>query len=231
LAHAAVTGIQSGAGDLSLTKIIKAVRRRLGLRFRRAAPAAQPRRLVSDRSKPTEDREMADQADDLGLPIKPVRPPVQPVVPPRFSDLPRPGGAGSEARPTSDAPSQARTDQVERRTMIVGREISLAGDISSCDRLVVEGSVEANLHECRELNIAESGLFKGNASIEQAEVRGRFEGDLVIRKRLMIRASGHVAGSISYGELEIECGGKISGTVQANQEDSTTAYLGRARAG
>lgn len=171
---------------------------------------------------------MADQADDLGVPIKPVRPPLQPVVPPRVTDMSRPG---AETRPVSDTSSPVRADQVERRTMIVGREIALSGDISSCDRLVVEGSVEANLHECRELNIAESGLFKGNASIEQAEVRGRIEGELVVRKRLLIRATGHVAGTVAYGEIEIECGGRISGTVQAHQDDVTTAYLGRVRAG
>ena len=172
---------------------------------------------------------MADQPDDLGLPIKPARmPPVQPVLPPRIADLSRPG---VDPRPAADAPLPARLEQVERRTMIVGREISLSGDISSCDRLVVEGSVEANLHECRELNIAESGLFKGNAAIEQAEVRGRIEGELVVRKRLLIRASGHVSGTVAYGELEIECGGRISGSVQAQQEDVTTAYLGRVRAG
>lgn len=171
---------------------------------------------------------MADQADDLGVPIKPVRPPLQPVVPPRVTDMSR---SGAETRPVSDTSSPVRADQVERRTMIVGREIALSGDISSCDRLVVEGSVEANLHECRELNIAESGLFKGNASIEQAEVRGRIEGELVVRKRLLIRATGHVAGTVAYGEIEIECGGRISGTVQAHQDDVTTAYLGRVRAG
>ncbi|HEX6441199.1 MAG TPA: polymer-forming cytoskeletal protein, partial [Stellaceae bacterium] len=104
-------------------------------------------------------------------------------------------------------------------------------DIGNCDRLVVEGSVEANLHECRELNIAEGGLFKGNASIEEAEVRGRFEGELVVRKRLLIRAAGHVAGTIAYGELEVERGGKISGSVQAEQTEGATAYLGRLRAG
>ena len=172
---------------------------------------------------------MADQADDLGVPIKPVRPPVQPLVPPRVTDFSR---LGNDARPeTASSLPAPRTEQIERRNMIVGREISLSGDISSCDRLVVEGSVEANLHECREMNIAESGLFKGNASIEQAEVHGRFEGELVVRKRLLIHATGHVSGTIAYGELEIECGGKISGTVQAHQEDTTTAYLGRVRTG
>jgi cytoskeletal protein CcmA (bactofilin family) len=172
---------------------------------------------------------MADEADDLGLPVRPARPtPTGPVVPPRITDLARPGG---ETRTATDSPTPTRAEGVERRHMIVGREISLSGDIGNCDRLVVEGSVEANLHECRELNVAEGGLFKGNATIEEAEVRGRVEGDLVVRKRLLIRAAGHVAGTVNYGEIEIERGGKISGTVQAEQAEGATAYLGRLRAG
>jgi hypothetical protein len=45
-------------------------------------------------------------------------------------------------------------------------------------------------------------------------VRGRFRGELVVRKRLLIRAGGHVSGTITYGEVEIESGGKISGAIQ-----------------
>jgi cytoskeletal protein CcmA (bactofilin family) len=58
-------------------------------------------------------------------------------------------------------------------------------------------------------------LFKGSASIEDAEVRGRFEGNLVVRKRLLIKATGRVSGTIRYGQIEIECGGQISGDIQA----------------
>jgi cytoskeletal protein CcmA (bactofilin family) len=100
--------------------------------------------------------------------------------------------------------------------MIVGRGMSLSGDIRACNRLVVEGSVEATLHECREMQITENGVFKGNASIEQAEVCGQFEGELTVSKRLFVRATGRVSGTITYGEIEIERGGKISGLLQQN---------------
>ena len=70
------------------------------------------------------------------------------------------------------------------------------------------------------VEIAESGLFKGSASIDDAEVRGRFEGNLVVRKRLLIRASGRVSGTIRYGQIEIECGGQISGDIQAQPATS-----------
>jgi cytoskeletal protein CcmA (bactofilin family) len=119
--------------------------------------------------------------------------------------------ATTAASPTPSAPKRDH----ESRRLIVGREISLSGEITSCDRLVVEGSVEANLANCRDIDIAESGLFKGSASIEDAEIRGRFEGTLNVRRRLLIRSSGRVIGTVRYGQIEIECGGQISGDVQA----------------
>jgi cytoskeletal protein CcmA (bactofilin family) len=169
---------------------------------------------------------MTDASDDLGIPMKPVRPaapganaPVKaPTMPPRAPDLVR---AADVAR-TPEAPrrpgdpgTQPRRNEADLRKLIVGREITLAGEITSCDKLIVEGSVEANLTNCRDVDIAESGLFKGSASIEEAEVRGRFEGNLVVRKRLLIKASGRVSGTIRYGQIEIECGGQISGDIQA----------------
>jgi cytoskeletal protein CcmA (bactofilin family) len=105
--------------------------------------------------------------------------------------------------------------ETETRRLIVGREISLTGEITSCERLIVEGSVEANLNNCREVEIADVGLLKGTAAIEEAEIRGRFEGTLTVRKRLLIRATGKVSGTIRYGQLEVECGGQLTGDVQS----------------
>jgi len=63
-------------------------------------------------------------------------------------------------------------DEVDARTLIVGREISFSGDVASCDRLVVEGSVEVNLKNCQSMIIAETGIFRGNGWTENADVRG-----------------------------------------------------------
>src|SRR5262249_49963644 len=112
---------------------------------------------------------------------------------------------------------------------IVGREISLSGEINSCDKLIVEGSVEANLQNCHDVDISESGLFKGSATIEEAEVRGRFEGNLVVKKRLLIRSTGRVSGTIRYGQIEIECGGQISGDIQAHTGDEFASEITTSR--
>ena len=168
---------------------------------------------------------MADASDDLGIPMKPARPAVPgagapvkpPTMPPRAPDLARAGEAvrAEVPRRPGDPAIQPRRSDTEVRKLTVGREITLSGEITSCDKLVIEGSVEANLNNCRDVEIAENGLFKGSAAIEDAEIRGRFEGNLVVRKRLLIKASGRVSGTIRYGQIEIECGGQISGDIQA----------------
>jgi cytoskeletal protein CcmA (bactofilin family) len=183
----------------------------------------------------TEDRKMAESSDDLGIPMKPARPaapapaPIRPgAMPPRAHDLVRPGDPVRPPelpRRPGDPLTQPRRNDIELRKLIVGREITLSGEITSCDMLIVEGSVEANLTNCRDIDIAESGLFKGEAAIEEAEIRGRFEGNLTVRKRLLIRASGRVSGTIRYGQIEIECGGQISGDVQAQPGTADEAKL------
>ena len=124
-------------------------------------------------------------------------------------------------RPPTPAPVQ-RAEPVEGRKLIVGREIVLSGQITSCERLIVEGRVEASLSESRFVDIAESGVFKGMAEIENAEIAGTFEGTLNVRQKLWIRATGKVSGTVRYGRIEIEEGGQIAGEVQVD-----TSRLGK----
>ncbi len=153
---------------------------------------------------------MADLVDGLSIPMKPASP--APVIPPRTPDMPRPDAVPTHP-PASHDPA---VDKVDARTLIVGREIAFSGDVSSCERLIIEGSIEVNLQNCQIMMIAETGIFRGNGSTENADVRGRVEGDLIVHNRLLIRAGGHVSGTITYGEIEIEAGGKISGVIQAS---------------
>lgn len=100
------------------------------------------------------------------------------------------------------------------KKLIVGREIALTGEINSCDKLVVEGHVEAAIMDCREIEIAETGTFKGEANIEMADISGVFDGKLTARDLLVVRATGRITGEVRFGQLEIERGGQIIGDVQ-----------------
>lgn len=109
--------------------------------------------------------------------------------------------------------------------LIVGPNIKLKGvEITDCDTLLVEGTVEATMNS-RLIEIAEQGAFKGSAEIDIAEIRGRFDGDLTVRQKLLIHATGRVTGKVRYGKLVIEEGGQLCGDVQSV---SSGAVLGQA---
>jgi cytoskeletal protein CcmA (bactofilin family) len=109
----------------------------------------------------------------------------------------------------------ARPDDGTPSKLIVGPDIKLKGaEITDCDTLIVEGRVEASM-DSRVIQISERGVFAGKAVIDVAEIRGHFEGDLTVRKQLLICATGKVSGKVRYGKLAVEEGGEISGDVAA----------------
>ncbi len=118
------------------------------------------------------------------------------------------------ARADGVVPAPARMGDKGSK-LIVGPDIKLKGaEITDCDTLVVEGRVEASM-DSRVIQIAEQGVFHGTAGIDVAEIRGRFEGELTVRKQLVIHATGKVTGKVRYGKLSIEEGGELSGDIGA----------------
>jgi len=135
----------------------------------------------------------------------------RPEIPRKAVDIPGPPKAAE----------RTQTSATESKKLIVGREIHLKGEITSCDRLVVEGEVEVSLTDARQIEIAESGVFTGAASVNEADISGRFVGELTALDTLTIRATGRISGKIRYCRIIIEAGGQISGETEALESEGT----------
>lgn len=150
------------------------------------------------------------------------------VVSPNAAAVSAPSsGVAPAAAVTPAAPAVADGES----KLTVGPNIKLKGvEITDCDTLVVEGSVEATM-DSRVIQIAERGSFKGSADIDVAEIRGQFDGNLTVRQKLVIYATGKVTGRVRYGKLVIEEGGQLSGEIEfgtANAGSRANAAPGRA---
>lgn len=126
-------------------------------------------------------------------------------------------GAAARTDASAAAASASTTPSGTGETgskLIVGPNIKLKGvEITDCDTLFVEGLVEATM-DSRVIQIAEQGAFKGTAEIDIAEIRGAFDGNLTVRQKLVIYATGKVTGKIRYGKVVIEEGGQLSGDIE-----------------
>ena len=152
-----------------------------------------------------------------------------------FSPRPTPTSGGATPSPVASvavpsslsnaASGSAPAKEESGAKLTVGPNIKLKGvEITDCDTLVVEGTVEATM-DSRVIQIAEQGAFRGAAEIDIAEIRGEFSGTLTARHKLVIHGTGKVSGKVRYGKLVIEEGGQLSGEV----EMGTGAALTRAR--
>ncbi|WP_236033935.1 bactofilin family protein [Belnapia mucosa] len=142
----------------------------------------------------------------MSMAPKPTATPTTPTVPPRPT---APAATlGVPARP------QGRPDSAERRTLVVGRGISLQGTVTDAERLVVEGTVESEMIQAAELYVAPTGVFRGEVQVEDAEIAGLFDGTVTARGSLTIRGTGKVNGTARYRKLSVEEGGQISGRME-----------------
>ncbi len=131
--------------------------------------------------------------------------------------LPPAPAAAETAKPAApEAAKPAVMDKGGERKeskLIVGPDIKMKGvEISDCDTLVVEGRIEATL-DSRVLQIAQNGIFCGTVAVDTAEIHGRLEGELTVRKQLVIHATGKVTGKIRYAKIKVEEGAEMSGEI------------------
>ena len=142
-------------------------------------------------------------------------PPMPQSVAPRPPGPPGPPAARS-------GPERPASVQ-ERRTLVVGRGISVQGMVQDAERLVVEGTVEATMIHAAELSVSPGGVFKGEVEVESAEIAGTIDGTVTARGSLIVRATGVVLGTARCRRLQVEDGGQITGRIEMLPETNRPA--------
>ena len=136
---------------------------------------------------------------------------------PPFPAAPQPPGGQPGQQPGqlgAARPAAPQRQSAERRTMVIGRGISVHGTIQDAERLEVQGIVEAKMIHATELSIAQGGVFRGEVEVEEAEIAGTIDGTLTARNALVVRATGRVLGIARCRRLQVEDGGQITGQIE-----------------
>lgn len=173
----------------------------------------------NDRPDPLKDPKLAQRPGAPAAPTAP--PPAMPRMP-----------AAATAEPTPQPPVLNTPADNAGSRLSIGPNINLKGvEISNCDVLAIEGNVEATINS-KVMEIAPSGRLNGTATIDVAEVHGEFSGELTVRDKLVVHATGRVTGTIRYGKLVVAEGGSINGELKQLEPTAkgvaSTAYASNA---
>ncbi|RYD91843.1 MAG: polymer-forming cytoskeletal protein [Sphingomonadales bacterium] len=99
---------------------------------------------------------------------------------------------------------------------VIASDVKIAGNISAGNDLQVNGLIEGDV-QCGHLSIGEGGKVVGKISAEEVTLAGSVEGPISATK-VELLATAQVTGDVSYQELRIELGAKISGKLNWAQE-------------
>lgn len=130
----------------------------------------------------------------------------EPAPAPRFN--PPPPAATAPPAPAA-APSQ-----VPRKSAgpcVIASGISISGEISGDEDVVIEGRVEGNIRVGRDLKVAGSGIVKATVEAQSITVAGELVGDCLATGRVEIQSTGRVTGNIRAPKIVIAEGAMFKG--------------------
>jgi len=139
-----------------------------------------------------------------------------------------PPAATPSTHTAQEAPKPAeKTEERKEARLVVGPDIKMKGvEINDCDTLQVEGRIEATL-DARVLEITDKGVFSGTVAVDNAVIHGRLEGELTVRKQLVVHGTGRVSGKIRYARIKVEEGAELSGEISVLDKIPVPAQVKR----
>jgi cytoskeletal protein CcmA (bactofilin family) len=111
------------------------------------------------------------------------------------------------------------TDKKPKAPAIIGNQqnritegTSITGDIVAKSGMRIDGTVQGNVKTPNKVVLGETGVIKGNLECENADIEGKFSGQMTITGTLTLRATAQVDGDVVVGKLAIEPGAAFNAT-------------------
>lgn len=111
------------------------------------------------------------------------------------------------------------TDKKSKTPGIIGNQqnritegTSITGDLVSKSGMRIDGTVQGNIKTPSKIVLGENGVIKGTLSCENADIEGKFSGNMTISGTLTLRATAHVDGDVVAGKLAVEPGASFNAT-------------------
>ena len=86
----------------------------------------------------------------------------------------------------------------------------LKGDISSTGFFRIDGIIEGNVKTPSKVVLGKTGVIIGTLTCENADIEGKFEGNLQVSDTLSLRSSAIVEGDVTVGKLAVEPGATMN---------------------
>jgi cytoskeletal protein CcmA (bactofilin family) len=105
--------------------------------------------------------------------------------------------------------------KLKPRTMernVIAKNSTFVGEITSDGDFRIDGILEGTLKTAGKVIIGVDGFVKGTIEASNAEIEGKFSGQLSIANTLTLKATANIYGDVTVGKLSIEAGVTFNAT-------------------
>ncbi|CAL2080017.1 polymer-forming cytoskeletal protein [Tenacibaculum sp. 190524A02b] len=95
---------------------------------------------------------------------------------------------------------------------VIGSNTKIVGEIISEGDFRIDGTLEGNIQTNGRVIIGESGLIKGKADCANADIEGKFSGELQVSNTLTVKSTANITGDVVIGKLSVEPGATFNAT-------------------
>jgi cytoskeletal protein CcmA (bactofilin family) len=101
----------------------------------------------------------------------------------------------------------------------IGSSIVIKGELTASEPVVIAGRLEGSIDVTgHEVTVAQGGELHGDATTDALVISGTFRGDVIARRRVEVRSSADVEGSITAPAVMVADGAVVRGKVQTTSK-------------
>ena len=95
---------------------------------------------------------------------------------------------------------------------IIGKNTSIVGDVISEGDFRIDGKVEGTIKTTGRVVIGKSGTVSGKVECFNADIEGKFSGELIVNSLLTLKATATISGNVVISKLSVEPGAEFNAT-------------------
>jgi cytoskeletal protein CcmA (bactofilin family) len=111
-------------------------------------------------------------------------------------------------------------EREEEPETTIAAGVTIKGTMAFQHLLRIDGHFEGELLSSGKLIIGPTGSVKANLNLEEAFISGKLTGDIVVKKRLVLRGRAEVRGDITAPLLSVDEGVSIVGILNIAQDSA-----------
>jgi cytoskeletal protein CcmA (bactofilin family) len=114
--------------------------------------------------------------------------------------------------------------EISASTAVLGKDVTVTGEIRSREPLIIEGEVEGTIDVAGHLlTIAPNGKVRATVKAKEIDVLGSLQGNVEGADKIYIRNGARFIGDIQARGIVIEDGGFIRGKVDLSRKSGAVA--------